>query len=229
MSNIRNLKTVTPDLEEIVFSQIFINGEEKDVFKLNGVTYFRTNDSPTITYVTKTTTSITFKLTNNNISPRRIFYEIGDSTPDLAYVDLEANEQSSNIVISGLTAGTSYTLYTWAYFSEEVVYSSVTSYAFTTLQPPTTNPSISDVTKTYVKPNYIVAWRVYNNDASAATIYTDIGDSTPDVSYGSCASGNFISANLTVSALDFPVTIYAKAQATGKTASSVVSYQVLID
>lgn len=220
MGNVRNLKTAIPDLPDLVYTQVFINGSEVDVVKLNGTTYFRTNEAPTITYVTKSQTSITFKITNNNISARRIYYEIGDTTPDLAYVDLAANEQSANIVISGLTAGTSYTLYAWSYYTEESDYSDLTSYAFTTTALQTATPTIYNTAKTYVKPNYVVSWRVTNNDALAATIYTEIGDSTPDVSYGSCASGFHITANETKTPIDFPVTIYAKAQASGKTLSA---------
>jgi|GEM_PF-4860648 hypothetical protein len=220
MGNIRNLKTAIPNLPDLVYTQVFINGSEVDVVKLNGTTYFRTNEAPTITYVTKTQTSITFKITNNNISARRIYYEIGDTTPDLAYVDLGANEQSINIVISGLTAGTNYTLYARSYYIAETDFSDVTAYTFTTAALQTAKPTIYNTAKTYVKPNYVVSWRVTNNDALVATIYTEIGDSTPDINYGSCASGSYITANETKTPVDFPVTIYAKAQASGKTLST---------
>lgn len=221
MGNLRELKYVDENLNETIFQEVIVDGVEIDVLKINGTTYFRTNEAPTITYVTKTTTSITIKITNNNISARRIYYEIGDTTPDSAYVDLAANTQSANIVISGLTAGTSYTLYAWSYMSAETDYSSVTSYAFTTTAPATATPTIYNVAKTYVKPNYTVSWRVTNNDASTATIYSDINDTTPNTSRGSAVSGGYVSVSIPgYSPLAFPLTIYAKALASGKTLSA---------
>jgi uncharacterized repeat protein (TIGR02543 family) len=87
---------------------------------------------------------------------------------------------------------------------------------------PTANPSIYDMSTTTFK------YRVRNNDASYATIYAEHSDSTPDVSRGSIAPGGYTSTidTGTSTMLGGGYTIYAKAQASGKDPSSVVSLYI---
>jgi hypothetical protein len=86
-------------------------------------------DKPTVTTVSKTTTSITYSITNPNLIQAKIFYEIGDDTPDANNITL-AGGASQNITISNLTESTNYILYTQAFTSTG--YSLVTNYSETT-------------------------------------------------------------------------------------------------
>jgi uncharacterized repeat protein (TIGR02543 family) len=75
--------------------------------------------------------------------------------------------------------------------------------------------------------NY-ATWRVQNLDASTATIYTEASDSTPDINAGSIASNSttsFRTSGALASNLS-SVTVYATAQASGKTLSTVESQTV---
>jgi hypothetical protein len=69
---------------------------------------------PTITFVSKNTSSITFTITNNNGAEAVIYYEIGDNTPDAANVTLGGGATSSNITLSSLSEATVYTIYAQA-------------------------------------------------------------------------------------------------------------------
>jgi hypothetical protein len=96
-------------------------------------------DRPTVTTVSKTTTSITYSITNTNSIQAKIFYEIGDDTPDANNITL-AGGASQNVMVSGLTADTNYILYTQAFtatgYSLIGIYNEITEsdalYAFTT-------------------------------------------------------------------------------------------------
>lgn len=82
----------------------------------------------------------------------------------------------------------------------------------------TVNPTINT-------PFYTTSWRytVKNNDALTATIYADYNVNPPTTNRGSIASGAntaTINTGLTVGGF----TIYARAQASGKDPSDVVSY-----
>jgi hypothetical protein len=70
--------------------------------------------TPTITEVSVTGTSITFTITNNDASTAVILYEAGDTTPDENSIELATGVTSDSIEITGLTAGTTYTVYAWA-------------------------------------------------------------------------------------------------------------------
>ena len=70
-------------------------------------------------------------------------------------------------------------------------------------------------------------FRVRNNDGSAAVIYAEANDSTPDVNRGSVASGSqtgFIS--LGCQSGNCNDTVYAKAQASGETMSATTSLYI---
>ena len=69
--------------------------------------------SPTITYVSRGETSLTFTLTNNDTSTASIYYEHTDTTPDLSFVSL-ASGASTNVTVTGLASSTSYTVYAQA-------------------------------------------------------------------------------------------------------------------
>jgi hypothetical protein len=86
-------------------------------------------DKPTVSTVSKTTTSITYNITNPNSIQAEIFYEIGDDTPDANNITL-AGGASQNVTVSGLTVSTSYILYTQAFTATG--YSLVGNYSETT-------------------------------------------------------------------------------------------------
>lgn len=83
-------------------------------------------------------------------------------------------------------------------------------------------PTINNVTTSTFR------YTVTNNDPMTATIYADHDQSNPTTSRGSIASnGNTSTINTLVSAfLGSSVTIYAKAQASGKIMSDIVSLYI---
>ena len=70
-------------------------------------------------------------------------------------------------------------------------------------------------------------FRVRNNDGSAAVIYAEANDSTPDVNRGSVASGSQTSfISLGCQSGNCNDTVYAKAQAIGETMSATTSLYI---
>lgn len=70
-------------------------------------------------------------------------------------------------------------------------------------------------------------FRVRNNDGSAAVIYAEANDSTPDVNRGSVASGSQTSfISLGCQSGNCNDTVYAKAQASGETMSATTSLYI---
>jgi hypothetical protein len=70
--------------------------------------------NPTITYISSTGNSITLTVKNNDNTTATIYYEENDNTPDANSIVLNAGQTSSNLTISNLNAGTSYTIYAQA-------------------------------------------------------------------------------------------------------------------
>jgi hypothetical protein len=69
---------------------------------------------PVITFISKSPTSLTFTIRNEDDEQAVVYYELGDDTPDANNIVLSGNTTSSNIVLSGLSGLTTYTLYVWA-------------------------------------------------------------------------------------------------------------------
>jgi len=82
--------------------------------------------APTITEVSVDLTEIVFTITNNDTESAVILWEIGDITPDANSVELAAAATTSNITVTGLTAGTTYTVSATASVTNKVL-SNVTS------------------------------------------------------------------------------------------------------
>ena len=105
--------------------------------------------------------------------------------------------------------------------SYDVTYYAVWQIAVT---PRTVTPLIVETTYivTYIMDNpvYGPAWKVQNKDNSGyATIWGEVGDSTPDVSLGSIHYLSYTTTqNMTAAG-----TVYAKAQASGELVSSTTS------
>ena len=70
--------------------------------------------TPTITFVSKESTKLTFKIKNNENSSVFIYWEINNNQPKANRIELAANTTSSDIIVSGLTKNTQYTVYAWA-------------------------------------------------------------------------------------------------------------------
>jgi hypothetical protein len=90
--------------------------------------------APTITEVSTTETSITFTITNNDASTAVIAWESGDITPDANILELAAAATSSNIEVTGLTEGTTYTISATASVTGKIL-STVTSLGIETDDP----------------------------------------------------------------------------------------------
>jgi hypothetical protein len=174
---------------------------------------------PVITFISLNDTSLTFTIRNEDDNQAFVYYELDDDTPDANNITLNGNTTSSNIVLSGLTPGTEYTLYVWAdAFNKST--SQVVSNTQTTTST-TANPTITYVNKTFNS----ITFTVTNNDSETATVYYEENDNTPDANSVVLNAGA-TSSNLTISGLTKQTSyiVYAQAQATGKNISSVVSF-----
>ena len=86
--------------------------------------------------------------------------------------------------------------------------------------PQTVSPTLID--KTGIRDIYFM-YSVQNDDASSATIYSDVSTNPPTTSRGLIASNAQTSTINTGSQKGIGITIYARAQASGKTMSSITS------
>jgi len=93
----------------------YVGGNQiEKIYQGSTLLYQNTVVDPTITYVSKGDTSITFTVTNNDFQTATIYYEHSDATPDAGSVSVAAGATSSNITISGLVTLTTYTVYAQA-------------------------------------------------------------------------------------------------------------------
>ena len=174
--------------------------------------------APSITFVSKTPTSITFTLTNNCAGDAFIYYEINDETPDLANRFLRAGQTSADITIDTLAAGNSYDLYAMTIYNGQE--SVVANYSFSTqIGTQVATPSISLI---YFDGISNTVWRIINNDSETAVIYTEINDTTPDYISRTLLPGEgaYVSSYTYYSA---PRTIYAIATIAGRLDSALAS------
>lgn len=86
----------------------------------------------------------------------------------------------------------------------------------------TATPNIH--TYSYNAKFWSIHWYVQNMDGASAEIWSELGDTTPDVSRGTISSGS--STSLISQSTFGGATIYAKAQASGKTLSNYDSQYV---
>lgn len=173
--------------------------------------HHRAVSAPTITFVSKTRSSIVFKVTNNNSFSVNVYYEENDTTPDTDYVSVSANTTSANITLSGLQAGTEYTIYARCK-DVDLFYSTNDSITVTTTEV-TATPTITDYGYNIYLGYYY--WKVKNNDSSDAEIFCEEGDNTPETSVGVVVAGGKTST-LTSNTQASSITVYARAIASGK-------------
>jgi len=200
MAHVRNLV-----VGGVTMQTVIVGGVTMDKVVSGSTIMYLTIPNPTITYVSKTETSVTFTIKNNDIFTQTIYYEIDDGTPDAYSISLAAGATSSNLTLSGMTAGTAHTVYAQytkdGYASDAVYYSFVTNIAITA-------PTITYVSKTATS----ITFTVKNNHSVTALIYYEHTDSTPDLAYVSLSAGA-TSSNLTISGLASSTYYYIYAQA----------------
>jgi hypothetical protein len=193
-------------------------GESIITRKKGGVSIPQT-ELPVITFVSRNDTSLTFTIRNEDDEQAIVYYELGDDTPDSTSIVLNGNTTTSNIVFSGLTPGTSYTLYVWATAFNKSVSQVAESNQTTTNT--TIAPTITYISKTFDS----ITFNVTNNDNTTATIYYQ-QNVTPPTANSVVLNAGQTSSNLTISGLtkQTTYTVYAQALGTGKVLSSVVSF-----
>jgi hypothetical protein len=93
--------------------------------------------APTITEVSKTDTTITFTVTNNDAETATVYYDFDDEVTSLSEdnVTLATTAESDEIEVTGLTAETQYTIYSVASAFNKM-FSPQTSLAITTEETP---------------------------------------------------------------------------------------------
>jgi hypothetical protein len=119
-------------VDKETMTAIYVDSTEMDCVVIDGTIMFGKMENPSISGLTKDDSSVNFTLTNNNnwdTGSCRIYYELGDSTPDANYANVNCGS-STNLNITGLTANTTYTLYARTYYNG--VYSGTVSQQFTT-------------------------------------------------------------------------------------------------
>lgn len=170
---------------------------------------------PSIAYVSRTTNSLTFDLTNNHEEPVTIYYEIDDNTPDQNSVVVAANA-TQRVTLSGLSLNTTYTLFAYALETEQLPSNTVSNTQ--TTQDRTENPSIFNVNPDVNS----VTFSLRNNDNITANIRYEVNDATPDISV-SVGAGQTVSRTISGLNDDTNYTLYARALANDKIVSSTVS------
>ena len=131
--------------------------------------------APTITEISKTDTTITFTITNNDDSTAVILYEVEDITPDANSIELTAGATSGNLIISGLTASTQYTIYATANVVSKLN-SNVTSLSITTGSPRNYTSATGGTTQEYDSGGK--RYRSHTFTSSGTFTVTQVGDST---------------------------------------------------
>jgi hypothetical protein len=174
---------------------------------------------PIITFISKTDTSLTFTIRNEDDEQAIVYYELEDNTPDSSSIILSGSTTSSNVVFSGLTPDTSYTLYVWANAFNKSV-SQVAESTQTTTRV-TVAPTITFISKTFNS----ITFNITNNDSETSTIYYQ-QNVTPPTTNSVVVNAGQTSSNLTISGLtkQTSYTVYAQAQANNRLLSSVVSF-----
>jgi len=175
----------------------------------------RTPNEPTITFDSKTTTTITVLVDNEDLEGVSLYVDTS-SNPTVYRGTMISMEDDKSVMLSGLSPNTSYTIY--ARVKLNGVYSSSDSVNVTTLKVDAATPTIEDVSTVTYK------YKVKNNDSETAEIFAEHGDTTPDVSRGNVASGSYTSVVDTGIPSNLgTLNVYAQAKVSGKNDSDVAS------
>jgi hypothetical protein len=174
---------------------------------------------PIINFISKTDNSLTFTIENTDEEKAIVYYELDDETPDANSVNLNGNSTTSNLIFTGLTPNTSYTLHVWATAFGKKVSQVVDSIQITTITTP--DPTLTYVSKTWDT----ITFTVKNNDNVESTIYYQ-NNVTPPLSNSVTLAAGITSSNLTISGLTKTTsyTIYAQGETFGKLKSNILSF-----
>jgi hypothetical protein len=141
-----------------------------------------TTATPTITEVSKTDTTITFTVTNNDAQTATVYYDFDDEVTSLSEdnVTLATTAESDEIEVTGLTAETEYTIYSVASAFNKM-FSPQASLAITTEATPIFDFELlydSDVSATLPLTQIDITGLSIGKNDELRMVYTFVGDTT---------------------------------------------------
>ena len=172
---------------------------------------------PSIAYVSRTASSLTFDLTNNHTETVTIYYGTGNPYPNGSTVSVAASA-TERVTLSGLLDSTSYTISAVALEAEQLPSVGTVSFTETTAVGTTAAPSIFNVNPDVSS----VSFTLRNNDDETAVVYYEVNDSTPDIQVTLAPNAT---TNRTISGLSGGTgyTLFARAKQSNENFSSTVS------
>ena len=155
----------------------YIGGTEiQKIYQGNNLSYQNAVADPTIVFVSKTDSSISFTITNNHSSTATIYYDEGvnpEAGNGSDSVSLAAGATSSTLTISGLSDGVNYNIYARGFItgvtSSNIVSLNVTTAAWTQLGSEYDKSSSSSIRGTYLSSTWFMP--VFNNSSVSATTW----------------------------------------------------------
>jgi hypothetical protein len=176
-------------------------------------------ETPTINFVSSTTTSITFTIKNNDAQSAVILWEQNDTTPDANSLELAAGVTSSDLTISGLTEGTLLTIYATANVTNKIKSNVAELEQGITLATPT-------ITQVSTTPSSITF--TVRNESNIAVDVT-YGLTSPPTTTTLSLNATTTSENQTITGLtqNTEFTVFAQAKKAGYTNSAITSSEVV--
>lgn len=159
---------------------------------------------PTIAILSTTQTTVTVRLTNTHVEEVTIFYEANDTNPD-AFSAIVPASSFVDRTITGLSIGSSQTIYAYALQTAQLPSTTVSLATSTLAQVAPTISNISTTTNS-------ITFRVRNNNAESSIVRARLGanplsSSTPAVTL----NPGVTSGNLTISSLSASTTYSLRA------------------
>jgi hypothetical protein len=178
-------------------------------------------ETPTINFVSSTTTSITFTIKNNDAEDATIVYRVDSLTADGESISVAAGVTSGNQTISDLTEGDLITIFATANVEGKVKSNVAELERGTTLATPT----ITQVSKDDSSITFTV-----RNESKTATDVT-YGLTSPPTTTTLALAAETTSSNQTISGLaeDTLFTVFAQAKKTNHTDSAIAESAVTTD
>jgi hypothetical protein len=162
MADTKNLKFNGTTIDTVKY-----NGTEYDHVKVDDVTYFQKQAvAPSIAFVSRTTTTLTFDITNNDDRTASVYVRLDDGSWD--YIGDVASGQDIQHEFETLTEGTSYV--PKAYVTVNAKINSDETVESSQLTTPTA-PSITYSSKTAGS----VTWSFTNNSNAIVALYAKLG------------------------------------------------------
>jgi hypothetical protein len=158
-----------------------------------------TTAAPTITEVSKTDTTITFTVTNNDAETATVYYDFDDEVTSLSEdnVTLATTAESDEIEVTGLTAETEYTIYSVASAFNKM-FSPQTSLAITTEATPVIEYELlydSDVSATLPLTEIDITGLSIGKNDELRLVYTLKGNTTSNSTLNLFVNNNHTSTN----------------------------------